>query len=625
MTLAWARSGSVRAALALLVLDLLLRLVLGGPYPGATALLLGACGTTLLPLLPSELARPALRVAVFPALALGSFALVVTTESTLGVPLTEVSIRVAVALFVSAGVGLQAAAVSPTVVVPDSRHEAAAVAAVLALAVFCFASSWDVVGPFPPRGTDWGHYLLYADQVERQKALLIQDPFSAQDGQLFADAPMVGALYGGTLLLDGVSSRTLGPGVAGASALSMMSVLAAAGGLWGLGAALGAGALYSVAPIRLDPMYWHGLGTTLALVFVPILVLTLGLLFRGRRDARTVGLLALTLVSVAAAHTTTSVVVVMTLVASLLLDIGRAAVRRPEGDEGRLRWWWRHGAGVPIVAASAVAAVVGFGVAVHVLRQARNLGGPLDYHVFEPDWLTWGALDEYLSTEFLMVGGVSLVVVLLWRRTLLDPALLAVAALLLASVAVSQLWRLEIAYEYRRAVYPFGLGLALLVGAAVARVARWRVVLPLGIVVCAFFAHQSVGLRLPERLLSERVPTSTAPAALDSVRARIERGELPDTRLVVTDRCLHFIVPYLLNRASIAAFEPWQVGFESRLPMARKAATILAGGPKGRQVAKELAVGYIVADPHCTPDPAPGLDKTVVARDDDVVVIRLTA
>ena len=63
------------------------------------------------------------------------------------------------------------------------------------------------------------------------------------------------------------------------------------------------------------------------------------------------------------------------------------------------------------------------------------------------------------------------------------PALLAVSALVLASIAVSQLWRLHIPYEYRRAVYPFGLAVALLVGAAAARLSRWAVVAPLGAVV----------------------------------------------------------------------------------------------------------------------------------------------
>ena len=146
---------------------------------------------------------------------------------------------------------------------------------------------------------------------------------------------------------------------------------------------------------------------------------------------------------------------------------------------------------------------------------------------------------------------------------------------------------------------------------------------PLGAVVCIYFAHVAIGLRLPQRLLSERAPASSVPAALDSVRVRIDRGELPDTRLVVADNCLHFVVPYLLRRPSIAAFAEWQVAFENRMPVARQAAKIVAGGAEGRRVATELGAGYVVADPRCTPNPAPGLDGTVVARNDDVVVVRL--
>ena len=94
------RTRTAVAALSLLLVDLLLRLVLGGPYRGATALLLTACATVLLPLLPAALARPSLRLAAAPALAVGSFTILVTTVSTLGIPLTEISIRAAVAVFV---------------------------------------------------------------------------------------------------------------------------------------------------------------------------------------------------------------------------------------------------------------------------------------------------------------------------------------------------------------------------------------------------------------------------------------------------------------------------------------------------------------------------------------------
>jgi hypothetical protein len=620
------RHGAAITAAALVLLDVLLRVALGDPYAGATVLLLAACGTVLLPFLPRELARPALRLAALPALALGSFTILVTTLATLGFSLTETSIRATVALFVAACTALDLRRRRPEAPPRDApAREAAAVAAVLALALFAFASSWDVVGPFPPRGTDWGHYFLYADEVERQGGLLIDDPLAGEADQVFADPPMVGALYGGVRVLDGVSSRSLGSGVAIASAFSTLALVAAAGGLWGIGAGLAAGALYSVAPIRIDPMYWHGLGTTLALVFLPFVILALGLIFRGRRDPTAVGLLGVSLVCVAAAHTTTAVVAALVVAAALVLDAVRAAVLRRDDGTGFLRRWWRHGAVGPLLAGSAVAAVLGSAVAVHLLRQSDELGDPIDYRFFDPDWLTWSTLDEYLSTEFLVLASFGLLVVLGLRRSRRDAALLAVAALVLASIAASQLWRLEIPYEYRRAVYPFGVALVLLLAAAAARISRWAIVAPLGVVVCAYFAHEAIGLRLPERLLSDRVPTSSAPAVLDSVRMRIERGELPDTRLVVADQCLHFIVPYLLERPTISAFEDWQVAFETRLPAARLAATILAGGPEARKLATELGAGYVVADPRCTPRAAPGLGGTPIEQRDDVVVIRLPA
>ena len=62
---------------------------------------------------------------------------------------------------------------------------------------------WDIAYPFQARGTDWGHYLLYADEVAAQGHLLIDDPFAGEDDRIFADPPAVGAIYGSFLLLDG--------------------------------------------------------------------------------------------------------------------------------------------------------------------------------------------------------------------------------------------------------------------------------------------------------------------------------------------------------------------------------------------------------------------------------------
>ena len=60
-----------------------------------------------------------------------------------------------------------------------------------------------------------------------------------------------------------------------------------------------------------------------------------------------------------------------------------------------------------------------------------------------------------------------------------------------------------------------------------------------------------------------------------------------------------------------------------RMPLAREAATILAGGAGGRAAARRLGVGYAVADPACVPDLASRLGGTTVIANSGVVVVRL--
>ena len=191
--------------LLLVGVDVVVRLAVGGPYPGATALLVLACGVSMAPFLPSELDRVVLRVAILPALGLVSFAVILTTISIAGVRLTEASVRLAIIVFV-AGCEALARALAPPAAGPRRailRSDALAGAAMILVLGFALASAWDIVGPFPPDAVDWGHYLLYADEVEVERALLIDDRYAGEDGRLFADSPGVGALYGAVRILDG--------------------------------------------------------------------------------------------------------------------------------------------------------------------------------------------------------------------------------------------------------------------------------------------------------------------------------------------------------------------------------------------------------------------------------------
>lgn len=623
------RHGFAAAAVALLAVDLAARVGIGEPYVGATFLLLGAVGLALAPLVPVELRTPSLLLAVSPALAVAAFSALLTTVSIVGVSLTEVSIRVAVYALVA--VSLVAAVVVESRVAMEERTpwgpltEGLVVVGLVGLFAVSLASSWDIMYPLEAEGTDWGHYLLYADEVAAQERLLIDDPFAGEAGRIFADPPAVGAVYGSFLILDGVTSWSLGFGLAVVSALTVLSVYAAGSALWGIGAGLAAGTAYAVAPIRLDPMYWHGLGTTLALLYVPLVVLALGLMYRGQRDWRTVGLLSLSLVGVAAAHSTSAIVVAILIAVASIVDLARALVSGGDAGLDRVRWWWRHGIVRRVLAAVAVACVLGGGVIAHLRAQAADLGKPVSYRFLGPDWLDSAAVGGYFSWRFLAIAAIALALVLTSRRYRSDPALLAILALGIACVVVTQLWRVHFPFEYRRSVYYAGIALVLVIGVAFARFRPRPAWIALFGLVAAYLAQLSIGLRLPERVLAGAGPLTPAVAGLESFRRQLDNGRLPDGRLLVSDACLHFTVPYLVRRPTIPAFGERQVGFENRLPLARTASKILQGGPESRRLAVELGVRHVVADPRCTPDLAVELGGTIVVENEEVVVVQLPA
>jgi len=599
--------------------------VLGHAYLGATPLLLAACGLVLLPYLPAELAPVSVRACVVPALGFASFAAVLTTAAIVGVPLDSVSIPLLVGAFVLPTALVSIALRGPP---PRSDHarshrrELRVLLALAAIVIFALASSWDIAYPFQPRGTDWGHYLLYSDQVAAQRHLLIDDPFAGAKDRVFADPAAVGAVYGSFLLLDGISSWSLTSGIVVISALTVLSVFAAGATLWGGSAGLVAAGAYAVAPIRLDPMYWHGLATTLAMMFVPLVIMSLGLLFRGARGWRHILLLIAGLVGVATAHTTSALVVGVLIVVAALVDLCVQIVGRRKGPEASLRAWWRCGILKPLSYAVGGMCVLGAGVIAHDLLQERALGRPISWRFLDPHWFDRAAVEHFYGRPFLVLSLLALGAVVTSRRLRHDPALLAVASVALACTAVSQLWRVHVSFGYQRVVYYLGVALALMIGAAFLRWkphAIWIAALVLAFV---YLARTSVGLRLPERVLRS-APRAPGVTGLIFFREKLERGELPDSQRLVSDACMAFPVPYLVRRPTLSAYAEIQAGVVALLPIARQAAAVLAGGPRGAALAAHLHVRYVIANPGCRPDLQRKLGGKTVLANGGVVVIRL--
>jgi hypothetical protein len=136
-------------------------------------------------------------------------------------------------------------------------------------------------------------------------------------------------------------------------------------------------------------------------------------------------------------------------------------------------------------------------------------------------------------------------------------------------------------------------------------------------------AQDSIGLRLPERLLrgvDDQRPTA---ARIDALEEFVARADPPADALVVADRCLGVLVPYAVRRPTLVSAEEWQAGYSSFVDDAREATTIVEGGTKGRRLAAERGVDYILVAPGCYPDAVETLGGRVVYESNEVVAIRV--
>ncbi|MBA3376504.1 MAG: hypothetical protein H0U00_11965 [Actinobacteria bacterium] len=277
----------------------------------------------------------------------------------------------------------------------------------------------------------------------------------------------------------------------------------------------------------------------------------------------------------------------------------------------------------PILSGIAVGCALGAAVIVHLRQQAAELGSPVSYRFYDSDWLDSTTLEYYFSWPFLGLAAASLALVF-WNRDLRrDRALGGVAALVLSSILVSQLWRIHVAFEYRRVMYYVAPALVIVIGIAAARMRpRWLWIAGYTVVV-AYIAHVSIGLRLPERLLQGREARSETVDTLRELGATPDEADADGRSVVVADGCLGVRIPYLVQWPTTIAFDDWQVGFTKLVPEARTARAVLRGGPTGRRLADELGVRYVLVDPRCTPSVQTDLGGTAVFRGDELLIVEL--
>ena len=326
-------SGSAVAAAVILLVEGAFAIT-GWPQQAlAACALLIAPGLAVLALLPRELRRLPVAVPVVPIAGFVVTTILLVSLSAVGLALDDVTIRAGLGAVVLAGlIGSR--------YVDDGRpiaHHRGAFPALLGLAGITglgVALQALVIGGTPLPGEDWGEYLLYAQEIEREQALLIDNPYWMLGGDWFPLDPGVPAVYGAFLTLADVPATALLHGIWVFAVLAILAVFVLAAALWGATAGLVAAGLYAVAPMTLNMLAWHGLPNVAALSLIPVALFAAGVALRGDETRRHAVVLGCGLVALAAVHRFSFVLGLLAVVVSLAFGL----VRRP-GSIARFAGW----------------------------------------------------------------------------------------------------------------------------------------------------------------------------------------------------------------------------------------------------------------------------------------------
>lgn len=539
---------------------------------GALALL--APGFALCGLLPAPIrAIPVARWAAAPVLGFAAVTALVITVSWIGIDLGGVSVRLVLVALTLLGIATWPREPWPR---PAAR-DALELLALVVIVTGGVALALIVVGGRPVPGNDWAKYLLYGDEIRRQGALLIDNPFWML-GQPFREDPAVPAAYGSVLLLSRVPAGALAQGILVFSVLQTLAVFAYVRGNWPArrATALLAAALIAVVPASQDILGWHGLANLAALGLLGLLLAYLAELTTERPDLRSSVGLAIVLVGLLATHRLTAVI-------AAIVFVGAVAVALATGRRFAL------GAAARGVG---LAALLGVGVLADVYARQKTFGGTLGAADYDSTKVNLDLAVRDLSWVLTILTGVGLVglaVTRRWQRELWPAVVLLVVACALAYAYV-----VDLPLYYSRMVFYLPLAMA-----PIAAVALWQLVrLPIaaGIVGVACVAAIAVEA-VPQARTVEKFYAFASPVTLRGLDAL--DAQLRPNEIVVTDRCWSFLSTWLLHTRTLPALEPQDIQPKAELPYARQARAVLDGTPEGRRLQRKYGIRYAVVDPTC--------------------------
>jgi hypothetical protein len=564
------------AAVGLVAVDAAIALA-GGRVPALdVAVLLLAPGMAFLPLLPERVRAHRLATfAALPTLGMALSMVVLVTTSKLGVPIDGTWVRVIEGVVVL--VGLLA------FTTPDLEGESPHWWELAGLAAAIVAGAWlggRAIAGFPVPGNDWAKYVLYADEIRRQHALLIDNPFWML-GVPFREDPGVPALYGSFLTMAGGPAITVVHGIWILSGFCTAALYAYVRAFWGAAAGVIAAALFAVMPIEQDILGWHGAPTVAAIALMTIGLISLTSLLVQRLTWRETTGFGLVLLALAAAHRLTFVVTVGAFGAVLVIALIAFRVDRRRILTG--------------LGQTAIAVVVlGGGVIADLIVREQSFGGTQDYKAYLGSKLNLYYLARDLTYAAAIVGVLALVYLLVSKR-LRTRLVLPIFCLFAVVLAGTFAWVVHVPNSYLRMAYyapvPLAAATAIVFACSPLRLRRFA------LAAAAVLIAATTVIAWDQANVVRLFYGFTDPGSLRALD--LVSHSLKPNEVVVTDRCWSFQVAWLLHTRTLAALDPADIQPKAELPRAREAASILAGLPEGRAAARRLGVRYLIVNPTC--------------------------
>jgi hypothetical protein len=449
---------------------------------------------------------------------------------------------------------------------------------------------------YPPGG-DYGHVLLYTDEITQKGEVPEYFPYHQLGGLRFQSLPGLPLLLSALSFMTGLESIPLAYYALLGSGLLIATVFVFTRLLGGDGPALLAAAIVALLPANLEMLSWSGYSNIFALAVIPVAAWAL-LKLRASRpaaehqpaadsppaEAGTLGwaaLAGLMVVGVVLIHHLSAVIVLLALAAFALADV---ALTR-----------WRSQAVAVYLFLASFGLALGLPILLHVLDNyfgADAVETTLGEATSVTTRITLQDAYRFFTPVVLLLACAGLVRLLVANRSGAAGRLVVLA--LAATIAlVGYAWLFSVNVYYTRALY-----FAPIIIAPAAAYAVWhtdktvvRPVLITLLVAYLTFTGTTFGVRSGD--FYSKV-TSDSYTALTWLRDNSQKDDV-----VLTDRCLAFHLEYLSQRPTVAAFSPELLSSLQEQVVARDASAMLLERRSQKTLFDEYSIDYVVFDTGC--------------------------